>query len=474
MLPRKLALFPITVLLLLSLTSSVCAHPGGTDENGGHTDKDSGEYHYHHGYPAHDHYDMDGDGKVDCPYDFDDQTGKNSGTTTDKQTAVANNSNNKGDNYEDSHTDAAFSSTTKKHQQADIVHVDSLRITLSFACVLFVTGIFLSFITFQNDNLRRWIKALISIVVLFTCLFSFAGSLLLTDSVFYDYIATPAYLITSVIVGLTVFIVFYFDLYDKLKKLNAFIAKCLLHVGILYILFFAGGVLLSAFIISILPAAGFFLYTLLQGLYCILQVIVESIDNLFTSIKTKKLLKVASNLLSSIESSNFPSCASDILYELKKQIISNSKVFRKPFEPAIQSAMYAIVSKRLECKSKTVSKENSSPIFLQLLLIHYRLHNILKKSDSVSRKVGSTKPDYGTVDKSSKIQNSTAPKKEEIYMLEDVSGMIVRVQASKLSGWQSAQNEIKKHGRPAELTEVEKNFKEDLLRRIYAPNPSDE
>ena len=42
----------------------VCAHPGATDEYGGHVDWENGEYHYHHGYPAHSH-----DGGV-CPYDF--------------------------------------------------------------------------------------------------------------------------------------------------------------------------------------------------------------------------------------------------------------------------------------------------------------------------------------------------------------------------------------------------------------------
>ena len=55
------------------------AHPGRTDSNGGHTDKSTGEYHYHHGYPAHDHWDIDGDGTIDCPYNFDDQTNHNSG-----------------------------------------------------------------------------------------------------------------------------------------------------------------------------------------------------------------------------------------------------------------------------------------------------------------------------------------------------------------------------------------------------------
>lgn len=61
----------ITVFLL---STNASAHPGKTDWQGGHTDMSTGEYHFHHGYPAHDHYDMDGDGKLDCPYDFDDKT----------------------------------------------------------------------------------------------------------------------------------------------------------------------------------------------------------------------------------------------------------------------------------------------------------------------------------------------------------------------------------------------------------------
>lgn len=59
---------------LFLLCSSVFAHGGKTDANGGHYDRSTGEYHYHHGYPAHQHYDIDGDGIIDCPYDFDDQT----------------------------------------------------------------------------------------------------------------------------------------------------------------------------------------------------------------------------------------------------------------------------------------------------------------------------------------------------------------------------------------------------------------
>lgn len=72
---RKLFLGILSVIFIACLLPvTVWAHPGDTDENGGHTVSDTGEYHYHHGYPAHDHYDMDSDGIPDCPYDFDDKS----------------------------------------------------------------------------------------------------------------------------------------------------------------------------------------------------------------------------------------------------------------------------------------------------------------------------------------------------------------------------------------------------------------
>lgn len=71
---KKKYRFFFTAALIFSLITSASAHTGGTDSNGGHTDSETGEYHYHHGYPAHDHYDMDGDGDIDCPYDFVDAT----------------------------------------------------------------------------------------------------------------------------------------------------------------------------------------------------------------------------------------------------------------------------------------------------------------------------------------------------------------------------------------------------------------
>lgn len=52
---------PLFLLLLLCFPIVSLAHPGRTDEKGGH-DSPNG-YHYHHGYPAHQHY------HSICPYD---------------------------------------------------------------------------------------------------------------------------------------------------------------------------------------------------------------------------------------------------------------------------------------------------------------------------------------------------------------------------------------------------------------------
>ena len=49
-------------LLLFLFPAASLAHSGRTDSSGGHYDRSTGEYHYHHGYPAHQH-----PGGV-CPY----------------------------------------------------------------------------------------------------------------------------------------------------------------------------------------------------------------------------------------------------------------------------------------------------------------------------------------------------------------------------------------------------------------------
>ena len=77
------------ILLLLVIVLSVCfipmsasAHSGKTDSAGGHHDTATGEYHYHHGHPAHDHK------NGVCPYgDYDDTDYSSSDYTYGSQSA---------------------------------------------------------------------------------------------------------------------------------------------------------------------------------------------------------------------------------------------------------------------------------------------------------------------------------------------------------------------------------------------------
>ncbi len=61
------------IICILLCGSVALAHPGRTDAKGGHYDRSTGEYHFHHGYPAHQHI------NGECPYDLDDRTGDASG-----------------------------------------------------------------------------------------------------------------------------------------------------------------------------------------------------------------------------------------------------------------------------------------------------------------------------------------------------------------------------------------------------------
>lgn len=71
----------LLIVVLIALTSSsALAHSGGTDSSGGHTNHSTGEYHYHHGYPEHQHY-----GGV-CPYEDNDSADYSWEPGTDRYT----------------------------------------------------------------------------------------------------------------------------------------------------------------------------------------------------------------------------------------------------------------------------------------------------------------------------------------------------------------------------------------------------
>lgn len=73
---RILLLLTILISFIIVLSPSASAHSGGTDSQGGHYNQSTGEYHFHHGYPAHQH-----DNGV-CPYDFEDRSESKSSSRT--------------------------------------------------------------------------------------------------------------------------------------------------------------------------------------------------------------------------------------------------------------------------------------------------------------------------------------------------------------------------------------------------------
>ena len=58
---KQIVLMAFCVIFILG-SCTVFAHPGDTDADGGHYDYYEDEYHYHHGYPEHQHQ------KGVCPY----------------------------------------------------------------------------------------------------------------------------------------------------------------------------------------------------------------------------------------------------------------------------------------------------------------------------------------------------------------------------------------------------------------------
>lgn len=68
---KRLASVLALIVALMYLAVPALAHSGRTDANGGHYNRATGEYHYHHGYPEHQHP------GGECPYDYHDATDYN-------------------------------------------------------------------------------------------------------------------------------------------------------------------------------------------------------------------------------------------------------------------------------------------------------------------------------------------------------------------------------------------------------------
>ncbi len=120
----------IAIMLVVTLISYAHAHSGKTDFKGGHYDRSSGGYHFHHGYSAHQHYDGE------CPYKLDDKTNHNSGSSNSDSTNSS--STNHGSNSNNS------SINNIKHTEDTLTFGDIIIKALLFFPFLFLSFCILS------------------------------------------------------------------------------------------------------------------------------------------------------------------------------------------------------------------------------------------------------------------------------------------------------------------------------------------
>lgn len=88
----------LSFVLTMSISISVLAHSGRTDGAGGHYDHSTDEYHYHHGYPAHQHK------NGMCPYSFDDNADSRNNASSNKRKTTKSTSSESDENWFSQHT----------------------------------------------------------------------------------------------------------------------------------------------------------------------------------------------------------------------------------------------------------------------------------------------------------------------------------------------------------------------------------
>lgn len=156
----QIIIFLSLFLLLLCFLTCIptLAHSGKTDSKGGHYDSSTGQYHYHHGYPAHSHYDMDHNGTIDCPYQFNNKTNHSNNTNTkSNNNSVQNNytSPTNSNNYSSSNL---YSSPKEEPKQAQIfveILFDIIGFLFYSSLLLFVLYPIWKIIIFSGRNRYR-------------------------------------------------------------------------------------------------------------------------------------------------------------------------------------------------------------------------------------------------------------------------------------------------------------------------------
>lgn len=118
-------LFTFCIVLVVLSAGFAYAHSGRTDSKGGHHVGGTSEYHYHHGYPAHDHP------NGECRYDFKDISNSSSSSSSKSQSTNSNKP--ASPSPEASKTDSSKSKTSKSKvsRQRSYLAVSFLALMLS-------------------------------------------------------------------------------------------------------------------------------------------------------------------------------------------------------------------------------------------------------------------------------------------------------------------------------------------------------
>lgn len=145
---KKLLSVLLCLILLLALPAA--AHPGRTDSNGGHTDHSTGEYHYHHGKPAHQH--IDGQ----CPYDFDETPYYNKSSSSSSSSSVPK-----------SETKTYYASAIKAQREAAEKEArqnnDKKALKIVFVVIYFLIVAAVAFQTAKDESSDKFDRAVKSI-----------------------------------------------------------------------------------------------------------------------------------------------------------------------------------------------------------------------------------------------------------------------------------------------------------------------
>lgn len=161
MVKNKFRLLPgVYIIIVLLLVSTTYAHSGRTDAGGGHYNQSTGEYHYHHGYPAHKHT------NGVCPYDFDDKTGWSSGTSTgNSSSSDRNNQIYKGQwespgqhaKRQDQFEEQSAAESNNKRTFWDVVLPVFLLLVLAWPALIYPAALFFFILSavFELPGLRR-------------------------------------------------------------------------------------------------------------------------------------------------------------------------------------------------------------------------------------------------------------------------------------------------------------------------------